>query len=173
MVADMRKTMKELPVDAGMIGVIPVAAINRIDHSAEAGMVIKVQGGRYLNLHYNNGRITITADLNGALPVLEDTGYWVGDLCYVLTNNIDFDCEDWGEAAEASPGYWAACVSSFETPRYGCCFARPFRLDEGRAGLVASTQWGDGFYPASARIEQGYTVSVIVETGDDASDEEE
>lgn len=173
MVADMRKTMKELPVDAGMIGVIPVTGINRIDHSAEAGLVIKVQGGRYLNLHYNNGRITITADLNGALPVLEDTEFWVGDLCYVLENNIDLDRHDWGEAADASSGYWAACVSSLMTPRHGCCFARPFRLDEGRAGLVALTQWGDGLYPASARIKNGFVVSVIVETGDAEDDEEE
>jgi hypothetical protein len=165
--------MKEFPVDAGMIGVVPVAAMQRADGCPDGGIVIKVQGGRYLNLHYDNGRITITADLNGAIPVLEDTEFWVGDLCYVLENNIPIEDREWHKSAAPAAGYWAACVSSFETPRYGCSFAKPFRLDGGMAGLVSRTQWGDGLYPGSTRTEGDYTASVTIETGDDFDDEEE
>ena len=165
--------MKDLPVDAGMIGVIPVAAINRTEDGAwpEGGAVIKVQGGRYLNLHYNKGQITISADFNGAVPVLEDTEFWVGDPCYVLEYNLPLQNREWDKSPCPDPGYWAACVSSFETPRHGCYFARPFRLEGGLAGLVSSTQWGDGCYPATERVEDGYTVSVVVETGDIDYDE--
>lgn len=164
--------MKELPVDAGMIGIVPVAAINRGDDGwPEGGLVVKVQGGRYLNLHYSDGRITITADLNGAVPVLEDTEFWVGDPCYVLENNIAVD-RDWETSPLPAPGYWAACVSSLDTPRCGVYFARPFRLDGGMAGLVSSTQWGDGSYPVTARLEGEYMVAVVVETGDGEDEEE-
>jgi hypothetical protein len=167
--------MKDFPVDAGMIGVIPKAAMQRGDGGwPEGGMVIKVQGGRYLNLHYNDGRITITADLNGAVPVLEDTEFWVGDLCYVLESNIPTEDCGWYESTNPAPGYWAACVSSSETPRHGgCYFAKPFRLDGGMAGLVSSTQWGDGVYPGTARTEGEYTVCVTIETGDTFEDDEE
>lgn len=165
---------KDLPVDAGMIGIIPVAAISRQDDPyPQGGMVIKVEGGRYLNLHYNNGRITITADLNGAVPVLEDTEFWIGDLCYVLAYNIPADDGNWDKSDGSESGYWAACKRSFETPRFGCYFAKPFRLDDGMAGLVSSTQWGDGSYPATARMEGEYTVAVTVETGDLEDEEEE
>lgn len=166
---------KDFPVDAGMIGVIPVSAMQRGDEGwPEGGMVIKVQGGRYLNLHYNDGQITITADLNGAVPVLEDTEFWVGDLCYVLEGNIPLDDPEWDKSPNPDPGYWAACIRSFETPRHGgCYFARPFRLEGGLAGLVSSTQWGDGLYPGTSRTEGEYTVSVTIETGDDFEDDEE
>lgn len=168
--------MKEFPVDAGIIGIVPVAAIQREDSWKEGGLVIRVQGGRFLNLHYDYGTITITADLNGAVPVLEDTDFWVGDLCYVLENNIPADDPQWHESTNPAPGYWAACVSSFETPRHGgCYFARPFRLEGGMAGLVSSTQWGDGSYPGAVQHEGEYTVRVRIETGevDDFEDEEE
>ena len=166
---------KDFPVDAGMIGIVPLAAMNRNGEGwPTGGAVIRVQGGRFLNLHYDEGRISITADLNGVVPVLEDSDFWVGDLCYVLENNIPVEDRDWAGSAAPEPGYWAACVSSFETPRDGCCFARPFRAGEELAGLVASTKWGDGLYPGSFRVEGDYTVGVTVETGDvDEYEEEE
>ncbi len=158
---------KDFPVDAGMIGIVPVAAMNRGNESWLAGgALIRVQGGQFLNLHYDEGRISITADLNGVVPVLEDTDFWVGDLCYVLENNIPVEDRNWDKAVAPGPGYWAACVSSFETPRDGRCFARPFRAGEGLAGLVASTRWGDGLYPGTFRVEGDYTVGVVIETGD-------
>ena len=162
---------KHLPVDAGMIGAIPLTAVNRSEEDGawpEGGMVVRVQGGRYLNLHYNDGRISISADLNGSVPVLEDTDFWVGDLCYVLESNVPDD-----ENGKEPEGYWAACKRTYETPRYGACFMKPFRLSAGVAGLVSRTQWGDGSYPAEVRMEDGYAVHIIVETGDAAEDEEE
>ncbi len=167
---------KELPVDAGMIGIVPVAAIQRHENGyPDGGMVIKVQGGRYLNLHYCDGRITITADLNGAVPVLEDTEFWVGDVCYVLDNNIPITDPNWDKSPNPAPGYWAACLMSFQTPRHdaGGWFSKPFRLDGGLAGLVSATKWGDGLYPAVATTDGIYTVCVTVDTGDEDEDEEE
>lgn len=167
---------KDFPVDAGMIGIVPMAAVNRDDGGwLEGGTVIRVQGGRFLNLHYDEGRISITADLNGAVPVPADSDFWVGDLCYVLENNIPVEDRDWDKSAAPGPGYWAACVSSFETPRDGRCFARPFRAGDGLAGLVASTRWGDGLYPGMLQVEGGYAVGVVIETGDvdEYEDEEE
>lgn len=167
---------KDFPVDAGMIGIVPVAAMNRGDDGwPEGGAVIRVQGGKFLNLHYDNGRISITADLNGVMPVQEDANFWVGDLCYALENNIPVEDRNWGKAAAPEPGYWAACVSSFETPRDGRRFTRPFRASEGLTGLVAPTRWGDGLYPGMFRVEGDYTVGVVIETGDvdEYEDEEE
>lgn len=163
--------MTDLPVDAGMIGIIPLAAINRSEADGawpQGGVVVRVQGGRYLNLHYNDGRITISADMNGSVPVLEDTDFWVGDLCYVLENNFPDD-----ENGKEPIGYWGACERTYETPRYGTCFMKPFRLADGAAGLVSRTQWGDGCYPSEVKMEDGYAVRITVETGDTCEDDEE
>ena len=165
--------MTYLPVDAGMIGIIPLAAINRSEADGAwpaGGIVVRVQGGRYLNLHYSAGRITISADLNGSIPVLDDTDFWVGDLCYVLESNFP---DDKNKNGKEPIGYWAACERTHETPRYGDCFMKPFRLSDGAAGLVSRTQWGDGSYPADVHVEDGFAVRITVETGDAVEDEEE
>lgn len=165
--------MINIPVDAGMIGIVPVAGIRRDDGSRDGGTEVVVEAGRYLNLHYHDGRITISADLNGAIPVLEDTRFWVGDLSYVLENNIPGERPKWWQAEDPDPGYWAACVASMATPQYGTYFAKPVPLGDGMAGLVSRTMWGDGLYPARVETDGEFMVRFVVETGDLEDEEEE
>ncbi|RIK15457.1 MAG: hypothetical protein DCC51_14655 [Anaerolineae bacterium] len=170
---------KDLAVDAGMIGIVPVAAIDRTDEDGlwkEGGMVFKVLGGLFLSLRYDDGRITITADedeCEGAMAVPVDTEFWIGDPCYVLTYNLPANDRDWDKAENPEPGYWAACLRSFETPRFGEWVGRPYELPGGMQGLVSRTQWGDGLYPAEARTLADYLLNVVIMTGDEYEEEEE
>jgi hypothetical protein len=167
--------LKEFPVDAGMIGIVPLAAVNRGDGCwLEGGLVVTVRGGQYLDLRYDSGRIAITTSgTAGSVWVEKDEQYWVGDLCYALEHNIPDDEPEWPKAVDVARGYWAACVSSFETPREGRYVARPFPIDEERVGLVSRTKWGDGLYPGDIKADDGYLLNVVVETGDDWEEEEE
>ncbi len=161
-------SMKELPVDAGMIGIMPLAAVNHADAWLEGGQVVNVAGGCWLSLCYDNGRITIQLDSHGAIPVDEDSKWWIGDPCYLLENNIPSgEAGDWTKAADPAPGYWSACVASLRTPRAGRFAAQPYQLDGGLQGLVASTMWGDGCYPLLLQTRyDNYLKYAVIETGD-------
>lgn len=166
----------DLPVDAGMIGIMPLAAVNRDDAWLDGGVVVKVAAGGSLSLEYDNGQIVIAAGDRGVVAVGEDSEWWVGDPCYVLENNIPFDGDadnDWAAAADPAPGYWAACVASMKVLRYGCWEAQPFRLDGGRLGLVAATMWGDGLYSLTIQSRGDFLQLAVIETGEVEEDEDE
>lgn len=163
----------ELPVDAGMIGIMPVAAINRPDAWLDGGQVVKVGADCCLSLQYDNGRVAIRVGDRGAIPVETDSEWWIGDPCYVLKNNLDEAEGDWTKAADPSPGYWAACVASLKTPRYGQFTTQAYQLDDGMLGLVASTMWGDGFYRMTLGTFGAYLLSAVVETGDSEGEEDD
>lgn len=157
----------DLPVDAGMIGILPLAAVNRADGCwLEGGIVVKVAAGGSLSLDYDNGQITIEVGDHGDVAVDEDSEWWVGDPCYALENRLDEVEGDWSTAADPAPGYWAACVASMKVPRDGRFAAQPYRLDGGLLGLVASTRWGDGLYPITIRTRGDFLQVAVIETGD-------
>ena len=162
--------MSDLRVDAGMIGILPLEAVNRADASPEAGCVVKVAGGKWLSLQYDNGRIDIRVDNHGTIPVDEDAEWWIGDPCYVLENNIPVGKRGWSFATDPAPGYWSACIASLESPRFGQFTAQPYRLASGRLGLVANTMWGDGRFPWTLETCGAYMLSAVIETGDEDDD---
>lgn len=161
---------QELPVDAGMIGILPLAAVNRADAWLEGGQVVKVGAGCALSLDYDDGRITIRVSDRGTIPVAADSEWWIGDPCYGLENRLDEVEGDWTKASDPEPGYWAACVASLSCPRDGQFTAQPYRLDGGLLGLVAPTRWGDGCYSLNLGMFGAYMMSAVIETGDEDDD---
>lgn len=168
---------RDFPVDAGIIGIIPLAAMEpREGFWPDGGLVVTVRSGRNLGLIYNDGVIVISADDSGTgmIYVPKDTQYWIGDLCYVLENNIPIGDPQWHKTASPEPGYWAAAISSFQTPRDGRYTVETFPLPNEMQGLVARTQWGDGYYPSQIRMDGHYLDTLIVFTNDfDPGEEEE
>ncbi len=158
-------------VDAGMIGAIPLSAVEKRD-GIELGLVVVVPAGATLRHEYFGGTMHFTLGIGGGadIPPGRDESWWVGDLCYVLANNFAHSTR----VGRIQAGYDAACEQSFRTPRQSVAGSLLFPLADGRQGLVHSTAYGDGCYTGVlTQDDEGRLATLVIYTGDDGSDEEE
>lgn len=163
----------KFPVDAGMIGAIPLSAVE--DHDGTRfGLVVSVPGSSTLRQQYHRGTMVFTVGIGGGADTApgEEEAWYIGDLCYVLENNIPMDGPDWTKATDAV-GYHAACVQSMRTPRDGSAGSLVFNLANGRQGLVQSTAYGDGAYTGQLYMEDGMLFELSIDTGGEDEDEDE
>lgn len=65
------KMVAEFPVDAGMIGIIPLAAVTRNDGTTEMGLVVRARGGSFLSLDYDSGGLR-----SGQIPFRQMRSPW-------------------------------------------------------------------------------------------------
>lgn len=166
-------SLASFPVDAGMIGALPLHLVEDRD-GIRYGTVVLLPAGATLRQMYDCGTITFSVGVGGGADAdpASDEWWWVGDPCYVLENNIPGGPGDWTKVLDGV-GYHAACVQSFRTVRGGKADSLVFRLANGRHGLVQATAFGDGRYAGRLETVDGKLLSLTIWTGDDESDEEE